>query len=208
MDLHTWLTFIVAGILISVSPGAGAVACMATGVRYGLTLGWWNIFGMQIGIALQLAVVGAGLGAILAASTFAFNTVKWLGAAYLVYLGWKQFRAPPVPVALASGAAATSRHALFWQGFLVNGTNPKATVFLLAVLPQFIDPARPVALQYAICAATLFVIDIPIMGSYTYFAARVLKRLREPRQIRWMNRLFGGLFMAAGGVLAMFKRAA
>lgn len=208
MELSTWLAFIVAGILISVSPGAGAVACMATGMRYGLRVGWWNIFGMQAGIALQLAIVGAGVGAILAASTPAFNAVKWLGAAYLVYLGWRQWNAPAVPLAVSADAVAASRKALFWQGFLVNGTNPKATVFLLAVLPQFIDPAKPVLLQYLICAATLTVIDLPVMAAYTYFASRVLKRLREPAQIRWMNRGFGALFMAAGGVLATFKRGA
>ena len=83
MTLESWLAFLVAAILISVSPGAGAVACMTTGMRYGYRLGIWNIFGMQAGIALQLAIVGAGLGAILATSTFAFTALKWLGVAYL-----------------------------------------------------------------------------------------------------------------------------
>jgi homoserine/homoserine lactone efflux protein len=207
MELSTWLAFVVAGILISASPGAGAVACMATGMRHGLRAGWWNVAGMQVGIALQLAVVGAGVGALLAASTFAFNAVKFAGAAYLVWLGWKQFGAPASPLDAGAARAATQRE-LFWQGFLVNGTNPKATVFLLAVLPQFIDPARPLLPQYLICAATLTVIDIPVMGAYTLFAAKILKRLREPAQVRWMNRLFGGLFMCAGGVLATFKRIA
>ena len=254
MELHTWLTFAAAGVLISVSPGAGAVACMATGMRHGLRLGWWNIAGMQMGIALQLVIVGAGVGALLATSTFAFNTVKWLGAAYLVYLGWKQFTASVVPLQITAGGDATKvatevattvateaaanpasaparasavapagdqagqppdlgsetalRRQLFWQGFLVNGTNPKATVFLLAVMPQFIDPAKPLLMQYAICAVTLTLIDLPVMGTYTYFAARVLTQMREPRQIKWMNRMFGGMFMAAGGFLAAFKRTA
>ncbi len=208
MALSTWLAFVVAAILISVAPGAGAVACMATGMRYGLRLGLWNILGMQVGIALQLAVVGAGVGAVLAASTGAFTAVKLAGAAYLVWLGWKQFHAPAEPPEVDGAVSDTGRRQLFWQGFLVNGSNPKATVFLLAVLPQFIDPARPLLVQYLICAATLTAIDIPVMGAYTLFAARVLKRLRQPRQIRWMNRGFGGLFMAAGGVLATFRRAA
>lgn len=208
MALSTWLAFVVAGFLISVSPGAGAVACMATGMRHGLRMGVWNIFGMQVGIALQLAVVGAGVGAILMTSVAAFTAVKLAGAAYLVWLGWQQIRASSAPVAIDEEGAPATRRALFWQGFLVNGTNPKATVFLLAVMPQFIDPARPLFLQYLICAATLTVIDLPVMGAYTLFASRVLKGLREPRHIRRMNRVFGSLFMLAGGVLAGFKRAA
>ena len=207
MEFATWLAFFAAGILISVSPGAGAVACMATGMRYGLALGWWNILGMQVGIALQLAIVGAGVGAALAASNAAFNVVKFAGAAYLIWLGWKQFRAPAVALDLAAAPLAASRRALFWQGFLVNGTNPKATVFLLAVMPQFIDPARALWPQYLICAVTLTFIDIPVMAGYTVFAARALQRLRQPRQMRAMNRVFGALFMAAGGLLATFKRA-
>ena len=134
MTLETWLAFLVAAILISVSPGAGAVACMATGMRYGYRLGIWNIFGMQVGIALQLAIVGAGLGAVLAASSLAFTILKWLGVLYLAYLGWRAWNAPAVPVDVDRAAMPpTTPSALFGQGFLVNATNPKATVFFLAV---------------------------------------------------------------------------
>jgi homoserine/homoserine lactone efflux protein len=208
MTLDTWLAFLVAAILISASPGAGAVACMATGTRYGYRLGIWNIFGMQVGAALQLAVVGAGLGAILAASTAAFTALKWLGVAYLCYLGWKQWRAPAEALRVegGNGRDGTAR-ALFLQGFLVNATNPKATVFFLAVLPQFIDPLRPLVAQYLIVVATLTVIDLVVMSGYTIFAAKFLRLLRAPHHIRWVNRLFGGLFVGAAALLASFKRA-
>jgi homoserine/homoserine lactone efflux protein len=209
MTLETWLAFLVAACLISVSPGAGAVACMTTGMRHGYRLGIWNIFGMQVGIALQLVIVGAGLGAILAASTLAFTILKWIGVAYLCWLGWKQWQAPATPVDIASnnGAVATAR-GLFVQGFLVNATNPKATIFFLAVLPQFIDPSRALLPQYLAVVATLTVVDLVVMSGYTLFAAKVLRLLREPRQVRWMNRFFGGLFVGAAVFLATFKRAA
>jgi len=113
MTVETWLAFLVAAILISVSPGAGAVACMATGTRYGYRRGIWNILGMQVGIAFQLAIVGAGLGAVLAASTAAFTALKWLGVAYLCYLGWKQWRAPAAPVQVGAGRDNGSARALF-----------------------------------------------------------------------------------------------
>ena len=79
---------------------------------------------------------------------------------------------------------------------------------MLAVLPQFIDPAKPQLIQYAICGATLFFTDLVVMSGYTGFAAKVLRLLREPHHVRWMNRTFGGLFIAAGAVLATFRRTA
>jgi homoserine/homoserine lactone efflux protein len=208
VTFETWAAFLVAAVLISVSPGAGAVACMATGMRYGYRLGIWNIFGMQIGIALQLAVVGAGLGAVLAASTLAFTILKWLGVAYLAYLGWRAWRAPAAPLSVDRAAMPpTTPRALFAQGFLVNATNPKATVFFLAVLPPFIDPARALLPQYLAVVATLTAVDLVVMSGYTLFAAKVLRLMRAPAQIRVMNRVFGGLFVAAAAFLATFKRA-
>ena len=208
MTLHVWLAFIVAALLISLSPGAGAISCMASGMRYGYRRSLPNIAGMQLGVALQLVVVGIGLGALLATSTLAFNLVKGFGVAYLCYLGWQQFRSEAQAVSLAEAdAAAGTPRALFVQGFLVNASNPKATIFLLAVLPQFIDPHAPPLSQYLICMATLTVVDIIVMSAYALFASRVLRLLREPRQIRWMNRGFGALFILAGGFLALFRRA-
>jgi homoserine/homoserine lactone efflux protein len=207
MSLQVWLAFSVAALLISLSPGAGAISCMASGMRYGYRRSLPNIAGMQLGFALQLAIVGIGLGALLAASSLAFNLVKAFGVAYLLYLGWQQFRADAAPVELAhADAGAGAPRALFVQGFLVNASNPKATIFLLAVLPQFIDPHAPALPQYMVCLATLTVVDIVIMSGYALFASRVLRLLREPRQIRWMNRGFGALFVLAGGFLALFRR--
>ena len=209
MPLDTWLTFFAAAWLISLSPGAGAISCMAAGMRYGYARAAWNILGLQVGILFVLAIVAAGLGAIIAASTTLFTAIKWLGAAYLVWLGIQQWRAPATPLsdAAARGEAGTPRQLLL-RGFLVNATNPKGIMFMLAVLPQFIDPALPQLPQYLACGATLFFTDLVVMSGYTGLAARVLRVLREPRHVRWVNRTFGGLFVAAGAVLATFRRAA
>jgi len=208
MPLDTWLAFFVASWLISLSPGAGAISCMAAGMRYGYARAMWNILGLQIGILFVLAIVAAGLGAIIAASTTLFTAIKWLGAAYLVYLGIQQWRAPAAPVTDAGADVSGTPRQLVMRGFLVNATNPKGIVFMLAVLPQFIDPALPQLPQYAICGATLFFTDLVVMSGYTGLAARVLRLLREPHHVRWVNRTFGGLFVAAGAVLATFRRAA
>lgn len=209
MALETWLAFFVASWLISLSPGAGAISCMAAGMRYGYARAFWNIVGLQFGILFVLLIVALGLGAVIAASTTLFTAIKWLGAAYLVYLGVQQWRAPASPV--SSDDAGDDSHGspkrLMLRGFLVNATNPKGIVFMLAVMPQFIDPGAPQLPQYLICAATLFFTDLVVMSGYTGLAAKVLTMLREPHHVRWVNRTFGGLFVAAGAVLATFRRA-
>jgi homoserine/homoserine lactone efflux protein len=206
MSVSTWLAFFVASWLISLSPGAGAISCMTAGMRYGYVRGLWNIVGLQLGILFILSIVAVGLGAVLAASSVAFTVIKWLGVAYLVWLGVEQWRAPARPLAAPGAASRSSRRDLVLKGFLVNATNPKGIVFMLAVLPQFIDPARPQLAQYAICAATLAFTDLVVMSGYTGLASKVLAALREPHHIRAVNRTFGGLFVAAGALLATFRR--
>ncbi|ARP79484.1 threonine transporter RhtB [Bordetella genomosp. 8] len=208
MLLSTWLTFLLASLAISFSPGAGALSAMTSGLRHGFARGYWNTAGLILGIMFQLAVVGIGLGTLLATSETAFAVVKYLGVAYLIYLGWRQFRAQVAPVTLDGvPPVQESRRALIVRGFLVNASNPKGTVFLLAVVPQFIDAARPMGVQYTAIAATMALTDTVAMAFYTLLAAKVLRLLRSASHIKWMNRAFGSLFMAAGLLLACFRRA-
>lgn len=208
MDLSTWITFFAAAWAISLSPGAGAIAAMSAGLNHGLRHGWPIIVGLVAGIWTQIVVVGIGLGALIAASSLAFLVVKWAGVAYLVWLGIAQWRAPAVPVvAAASDAPAVTGRELFLRGWLVNAVNPKGTVFLLAVVPQFLDLARSLAPQYAVIAGTLAFTDTVVMAGYMLLAARVLRLLRAPSHLKAMNRVFGSLFVLAGTLLATFKRA-
>lgn len=209
MSLTTWLAFFAASWAISFSPGPGAVSAMASGLRYGFRRGYWTTVGLILGILLQFCIVAIGLGAVLATSELAFNLLKWLGAAYLVYLGWLQFRTDAAPVAVEAAPAADFRiRELVLQGCLVNLVNPKGTVFLMAVVPQFLNPAAPLPIQYVIIAATLCFTDLVAMGLYTTLAARILRLLRSSRHIRWLNRGFGAMFILAGTVLATFSRRA
>lgn len=209
MELATWLAFFAASWAISISPGAGAVAAMSAGLNHGFARGYFMTLGLVLGIWTQVLVVGLGLGALIATSSLGFAIVKWLGVAYLVYLGIKQWRAPAEPMVAEAGgdAGVTPRRTLVLRGWMVNAVNPKGTVFLLAVVPQFLDLAQPLAVQYAVIGATLGFTDLVVMGVYTLLAARVLRLLKSARQIRLMNRTFGSLFVAAGGMLAFFKRA-
>lgn len=209
MELSTWITFLIATVAISLSPGPGAIAAMGAGLNHGYQRGQRIAFGLALGVWTQLAVVGVGLGALLATSGLAFAVVKWLGVAYLVWLGIQQWRAPAEPlVAKDDGAPQATTRSLVLRGWTVNALNPKGTVFLIAVLPQFVDPAQPLLAQYLVIGATFGLVEFGVMSGYAALASRVLGLFRTPRQMRGLNRVFGSLFVLAGAFLATFKRTA
>jgi homoserine/homoserine lactone efflux protein len=209
METSTWLAFFAACWAISLSPGAGAVASMSAGINHGFRRGYFTVFGLILGIWTQVLIVGVGLGAVVAASSTAFMVIKWLGVVYLVWLGIAQWRAPAVPmVAKSDDGKMVTRRSMVLRGWMINTINPKGTVFLLAVVPQFIHLDHPLAPQYLIIAATLAFTDLVVMAGYTALAAKVLGALKSPYHIRAMNRVFGSLFVVAGSVLALFKRSA
>jgi homoserine/homoserine lactone efflux protein len=209
MELSTWLTFFAASWAISISPGPGAIASMSAGLNHGFKYGYVTIFGLVLGIWSQLLIVGVGLGALMSTSATAFTVVKWLGVAYLVWLGIQQWRAPARPmVAVSDTGEAVTQRSLILKAWMINVVNPKGTVFLLAVVPQFMNLNQPLLPQYLIIGATLAFTDMVVMSGYTALASRVLGALKEPSHIRAMNRTFGSLFVIAGSLLALFKRAA
>jgi homoserine/homoserine lactone efflux protein len=212
VDLHVWLAFLVASCVIAVSPGSGAVLSMSHGLSYGVRRTTTTIVGLQLGLAVILLVAGLGVGAVLTASATAFTVIKVVGACYLLWLGWRQWRAP---VAKADGDAGqsigepdlTARQRVL-RGFLTNVTNPKGIVFMAAVLPQFIQPTRPLWLQLLVLLATTVMVDVTVMHGYAWLAARLQGVLRSVRARRVQNRVFGGVLMAMGAFLFMFKRSA
>jgi homoserine/homoserine lactone efflux protein len=207
MDLSVWLTYFLAAIVLSVTPGPGVFSSIRSGLHHGVKLGAWNAVGMQVANLIHVIVVAVGLGALLLASETLFTTIKWLGVVYLVYLGIATWRSEPKGFVDEPEADVTVRQ-VFLHGFLVNLTNPKGIIFFVAILPQFIDVARPQALQYTVLAATTFAVDLVIMIGYTALAARVLRVMKDPGRLRWVNRGLGGLFVATGIALASFRRVA
>ncbi len=204
MALTTWLAFLLAAILIAVSPGPGAATSMSVGIRHGYLAALSAIFGLQSALVIQLCVVAAGLGALLAASTTAFNVMKFLGAGYLIWLGIQKWRDTTEAIDDESLAAPPS--GLFMQGLLVNLTNPKAIVFIAALTPQFIDPTRPQWLQFVILAATMCGVDTVVMSGYALQATRLRRWLNDRSAMKAQNRFFGGIFVGAGVLLASSAR--
>jgi homoserine/homoserine lactone efflux protein len=169
-------------------------------------MGVWNGIGMQAANFILICIVSLGLGAILLASETLFTAVKWIGVAYLVYLGIATWRSPPRAFHEEKDEDRSARD-VFLRGFLVNITNPKGIIFFAAILPQFIDVHAPQAMQYAILAATTLAVDLVVISAYTALAAKVLRVMRDPSRLRWVNRTLGGAFVAAGVALATFRRA-
>jgi homoserine/homoserine lactone efflux protein len=207
MALSVWITYFIATLVLSITPGPGVFSSISAGLHHGFRLGWWNALGMQAANVIWVSLVSLGLGALLIASETLFTAVKWAGVAYLIYLGVVTWRAPVRGFEDTPDDAHSARD-VFLRGFLVNATNPKGIIFFAAILPQFIDVARPQLTQYAILAATTFVVDLVTMMGYTALASRVLRVMRDPSSIRWVNRGLGGTFVAAGLALASFRRAA
>jgi homoserine/homoserine lactone efflux protein len=208
MNLTVWITYFVATIILSITPGPGVFSSISSGLHHGFRLGLWNGVGMQAANAILVGIVSLGLGAILLASETLFTAVKWLGVAYLIYLGVVTWRSRPKGFEEDRDDHARTAREVFLRGFFVNMTNPKGIIFFAAILPQFIDVHRPQMAQYAIFAATTFSVDLVVMMAYTALAAKVLRVMKEPRHLRWVNRSLGGAFIAAGLALAGFRRAA
>ena len=204
MVLSLWLGFLLAAILIAVSPGPGAAVAMSCGMRYGYAAALRSIFGLESALLIQLTIVAVGLGALLTASTLAFDIVKFCGAAYLVWLGIQKWRSSPQEI--QENKPPMSSNALFIEGLLVNLANPKAIVFIAALTPQFIDPTRPQWPQFLIIGATMCTIDILVMSGYALLATRLRHWLHDPKALKAQNRFFGGVFVGAGLLLASTGR--
>lgn len=202
-------------MLIAVSPGSGAVLSMSHGLSYGVKRSQATIVGLELGLVVILLIAGAGVGSLLVASEVAFNIVKISGAAYLMYVGWAQWTAKtqvepvetdaetPAPIALA-GTLSWRKRCL--TGFLTNVTNPKGIVFMVAVLPQFISPSRPLWIQLTVMAVTMITVDTVVMSGYAYAASALQHLFRDTKALRIQNRVFGGILMAVGAGLFFVKR--
>ena len=220
MNFSTWLAFFFAACVIAISPGSGAVLSMSHGLSYGVKKTSATILGLQAGLLLVLVIAGAGVGSLLLASEIAFNIVKIIGAAYLVYLGVSQWRSvvradsleikssgfvQPSPV---DQVATPGWRRRFMIGFLTNTTNPKGIIFMVAVLPQFITHKSALLPQLAILGTTMCLIDLVVMHSYAFAAASMQTWFRDAKAMTIQNRFFGGILIGVGTALLFVKRAA
>ncbi|MBY4833640.1 LysE family translocator [Burkholderia dolosa] len=212
MNLHTWWLFVATVFVVSAIPGPNMLLVMTHGARHGLRRASATMAGCLSALVLMLSVSAAGLGVFLEAWPAMFNALRFAGAAYLIYLGVKAWRArvdddaPAADVeAVARQAAPVSRWALFRNGFLVAGSNPKAILFAAALLPQFINAAEPTLPQFGILVVTFAVIEVSWYLVYASFGTRIGATLKSQSVAKIFNRLTGGLFVGFGAMMALVR---
>lgn len=207
MTFELWAVYLAAAVGLSLTPGPNGLLSLTHGARYGLGPTVFTVVGGVIGFMLLIAASLAGLGALLAASETAFTVAKWIGAAYLVYLGVRLWRAPASAVCIAQDDAdrrEASPSRLFAQGFLVAASNPKAMIFFAAFLPQFMTPDMSYWMQLAILGGTFAVTELIYELALASAAQRIAPWLT--RNGKWFNRVTGGTFVGIGGMLAATGR--
>lgn len=213
MTLATLLVFSLVALVAIATPGPTVLLALTNGARYGVRRALPGMLGAVTSDFVLVGAVALGLGALLAASEFWFSVVKWLGAAYLAWLGWRLLRSHGgLDVASAGGepgtggAAATPR-SIFLRSFLVAVTNPKGYLFCSALLPQFINANAPQWPQYAAIAVVFASLDGAVMLGYALVGARAI-RLLHRRAVQWLDRSCGGALLALAASLALYRRSA
>lgn len=204
MTWTVWLSLLAACVVISFTPGAGAINTMSNALNQGWRRSLWGVLGQQAALIVQVVIVAAGVGLLVSQSPVVFNVIRYAGAAYLVFLGVRLMLTRPEPdeTGVSKVQPRESAWSLFRRGFWVNLLNPKAIVFFLAFVPQFIRPDQEQLPQYAILITTVVVVDILVMWFFFAAAAKPFRRYtRSARGQRVLNTVFGALFVAVAGLL-------
>lgn len=206
MTLHHYLLFIPACIALALVPGPDMAYMLARCIAQGRRAGVLAALGFNLGGLVHATAAALGLSAVLASSATAFAAVRWLGAAYLIYLGIAAIRSRPEQIATAEIiAAGPGRRTILWQAFLSDVLNPKVALFFVAFVPQFVDPqASHPALQFILLGVTCNLVCLPINLLLVLFSSRFTQTLRGNAEVsRWLHRGMGTLFIALGLRLAV-----
>ncbi|MBR8238231.1 LysE family translocator [Burkholderia sp. AU42008] len=209
MHETTLLIFAAVAFVGIATPGPTVLLALTNGSRYGVRRAAYGFAGAMLSDFVLIVAVALGLGALLLASAFWFSVVKWLGAAYLGYVGIRLLTSKgSLDVAAAQGGTATAsgRNAsIFAKSFLTAVTNPKGYLFFSAFLPQFLDPLAPLAPQYVALAVTFALLDGIVMFGYALLGARAVRLLKRSGAL-WLERTCGAMLLALAGSLALYRR--
>ena len=203
VNWDTFWLYVLAEAALSLSPGPAVMLVIACGLTYGARKSIHATLGILTANAIYFAVSATALGALLVTSKAFFVAVKWLGAAYLVYIGLSALFGRPSPITVArDGRPGGAPHAIYLSGLTLQLANPKTLVFFAAILPQFVDPTRPVGAQMAWLAAGSIVPEFFILGGYGYLASRAARLAGDTRFARLTERVAGMLVLGAAALVA------
>lgn len=209
MSIEIWLAFVAASAVLLAIPGPTVLLVISYALGHGRRAAAATVTGVALGDFTAMTASMLGLGALLATSAALFAVLKWVGAAYLIYLGIKLWRAPVATVDASDSAVTTERPLrIFLHAYAVTALNPKSIIFFVAFLPQFLNHAEPVAFQMAVFEATFLVLATANAATYGLVAAMARKTIRKPCVQRLVNRIGGSLMIGAGLLAVGWRRAA
>jgi homoserine/homoserine lactone efflux protein len=202
IPLDIYLAYIAACFLIAIIPGPTVTVIIANSLRYGARAGLLNVAGTQLGLGLMMLVLVVGLSSVIAAMGSLFDVLRWAGAAYLVWIGYKLLRSPE---AIADAQAAPApRGGFFLQGFLVLMANPKALLWFGAFIPQFVDPKGEYVAQIVVLGLTAMAVALVSDGAWAVVTGRAGAFLSR-MQVRLVSRLSGACLIGGGIWLALSR---
>ena len=209
MSVEHWLAFAAASAILVAIPGPTVLLVISYALGHGRRSAAATVAGVALGDLTAMTASMLGLGALLAASAAIFTALKWIGAAYLVYLGLKLWRAPVSGGAPNDEAAAEAKpHRILLHAYAVTALNPKGIVFFVAFLPQFLDASTPVLPQMVIFGATFLVLATLNALAYALTASAARRTIRKPAVQRAVNRVGGSLLIGAAIAAVTWRRAA
>ncbi|WP_172292476.1 LysE family translocator [Pseudoruegeria sp. HB172150] len=207
MDFTIWLAFVAASTALLLIPGPTVLLVLSYAIGHGRKVATSTALGVALGDFIAMSASLAGLGALVMASATLFTVLKWVGAAYLVFLGVKLIRSADGAVLITPDTEVLSRSHVFGHAVTVTALNPKSIAFFIAFVPQFADPTRPLLPQFAILVATFVGLAIINVFSYAFLASHLRDLIRRPRVIAWITRAGGGALIAMGLATAALRRA-
>ncbi|MCX7217581.1 MAG: LysE family translocator [Burkholderiales bacterium] len=209
MSWEAYFIFIVTTGVICLTPGPAALLIVAQGISNGMRRSYWAIAGIALANALYFALSATGIAALIVASSNLFSVIKWAGVAYLFYLGISTMLSKGSAFSVSSEPnVAIQGWAAFWNAVIVELSNPKALLYFVALLPQFINPDKPIGQQMLIYGSTCIALDAMTYSFYAWLGSKTKKFTANAKFVKTSNRASGGLLMLAGILMAGVKRVA
>ena len=202
MDVSLYLTFVAATVVLALFPGPNMALIVSNSIAHGTRFGFLTLLGSSTGLAIQLALVAVGMSTVLATAGQWFDVLRWVGAAYLVWLGIQSWRAPPPELAVVATTGRSARHTVL-RGVFVSLTNPKVLLFFGAFFPQFVSPDRDLGVQLGVMSVTFLVVVAGLDSVWAVLAGRARHWIAA--RGRMLNRVSGGMLVGAGVGLALTR---
>ncbi len=206
VNATTWWLFAGTETVLCLTPGPAVLLVLSSALRAGTRKSVFSNLGILAANTVYFVLSAAGVGTLLMASFDLFSVIKWIGAAYLVFIGLRALFGKTHVLSAAGPSREMRPWRMFTDGFILQASNPKAIVFFTALLPQFVDPRAPIAPQMTVLALTSIVIEFTVLLSYAAAAGRATEIARRPRYAAWTNRIAGGLLICAGAGLATLQK--